>query len=155
MPPLTIRPARPSDAETVARLVRNLAQYERLEHEVISTPESFARILSDPAKKVEILLAEIDKQSVGFALFFENFSTFLGKPGLYLEDLFVEPEFRRSGIGSALFEELFQIARTRKYGRVEWNVLEWNEPAIKFYTEKLGAKLLEDWRVCRVLINTQ
>jgi len=89
---------------------------------------------------------------VAFALFFENFSTFLGKPGLYLEDLFVQPEFRAKGIGTALMTRLIEIAQDRKYGRVEWAVLDWNEPAIKFYTERIGARLMSPWRICRLVL---
>lgn len=150
MSDLNIRLASPEDAESIAHLVRELAVYERLVHEVVSTAEDFRRALSQPASTVEVLLAELAGKAVGFALFFENFSTFVGRPGLYLEDLFVEPEHRRSGIGLALFQELFRIARLRNYGRMEWAVLDWNEPAIGFYTRKLNARLLEEWRICRV-----
>jgi GNAT superfamily N-acetyltransferase len=150
MSDLNIRLAGPEDAESIARLVRELATYERLTHEVVSTANDFRRALSQPASTVEVLLAELAGKAVGFALFFENFSTFVGRPGLYLEDLFVEPEYRRRGIGLALFQELFRIARHRNYGRMEWAVLDWNEPAIDFYTRKLSARLLEEWRICRV-----
>jgi GNAT superfamily N-acetyltransferase len=150
MKPFLIRTASSADASTIARLVRELARYERLEDEVLSTTGDFEKILSDHRSRIEVLLAEVDSRAVGFALFFENFSTFVGRPGLYLEDLFVEPEFRRLGIGSGFFEELFRIARTRNYGRIEWAVLDWNETAIEFYTQKVGARLLPDWRICRV-----
>jgi len=95
-------------------------------------------------------LAELDGRTVGFALFFQNFSTFVGRPGLYLEDLFIEPEYRRRGIGLVLFQELLAIARGRNYGRMEWAVLDWNQPAIDFYTKKFHARLLEEWRICRI-----
>jgi GNAT superfamily N-acetyltransferase len=150
MKPFLIRTASSADASSIARLVRELARYERLEDEVLSTAGDFEKILSDHHSRIEVLLAEVDSRAVGFALFFENFSTFVGRPGLYLEDLFVEPEFRRLGIGSGFFEELFRIARTRNYGRIEWAVLDWNETAIEFYTQKVGARLLPDWRICRV-----
>jgi GNAT superfamily N-acetyltransferase len=109
-------------------------------------------VLAQPESTVEVLLAELSGRAVGFALFFENFSTFLGQPGLYLEDLFVLPEMRRIGVATALFERLFQIARDRDYGRIEWAVLDWNTPAIEFYTKKLKARLLTEWRVCRVTL---
>jgi GNAT superfamily N-acetyltransferase len=152
MSEFSIRFATPEDAETVFHLVRQLAEYEKLAHEVISSPENFRETLARRESTLEVLLAESSGQAVGFALFFENFSTFLGRPGLYLEDLFVLPEVRRLGIGTALFERMFEIARDRKYGRIEWAVLDWNTPAIEFYTKKLGARLLTDWRVCRVVM---
>jgi GNAT superfamily N-acetyltransferase len=153
MPELFLRFATPQDAPAISRLVSELARYEKLEHEVISSSVDFQRILEDPKSKVEVLLAFWSGESVGFALFFENFSTFLGKPGLYLEDLFVQPEFRTKGIGTALMTRLIQIAQERKYGRVEWAVLDWNEAAIKFYTEKIGAKLMSSWRICRLVLD--
>src|ERR1700726_4899558 len=146
MPELSLRFATPDDASGIFRLVSELANYEKLEHEVISSADDFRRVLEDPKSKVEILLAFWSGETVGFALFFENFSTFLGKPGLYLEDLFVEPEFRAKGIGTALMMRLIEVAQERNYGRVEWAVLDWNEPAIKFYTEKIGAQLMRPWR---------
>ena len=152
MSDFSIRNATPDDAETVFRLVQQLAEYEKLAHEVISSAEIFRSVLARPESTVEVLLAESSGRAVGFALFFENFSTFLGRPGLYLEDLFVLPEMRRNGIGTALFERLFQIARQRDYGRIEWTVLDWNTPAIGFYTKKLKARLLKEWRVCRVTL---
>jgi GNAT superfamily N-acetyltransferase len=150
MSDLQIRFAQPADAETVHRLVFELAVYEKLTHEVVSTPEDLRRALIGPKPMVEVLLAEISGKPVGFALFFQTFSTFVGRPGIYLEDLFVLPEYRRRGIAMALFLDLFRIAQERNCGRVEWTVLDWNEPAIKFYTEKLGAKILRDWWRCRV-----
>jgi GNAT superfamily N-acetyltransferase len=152
MSDFSIRQATPDDAEAVFRLVQQLAEYEKLAHEVISSPEIFRNVLARPESTVEILLAESNGQAVGFALFFENFSTFLGRPGLYLEDLFVLPEMRRIGIATALFERLFQIARDRDYGRIDWTVLDWNAPAIEFYTKKLKARLLTEWCICRVVL---
>jgi GNAT superfamily N-acetyltransferase len=145
-----IRFAQPEDAETVHRLVVDLAVYEKLSHEVVSTPQDIRRALAGPKPIIDIFLAEISGKPVGFALFFQTFSTFVGRPGIYLEDLFVLPEYRRRGIAMALFHELFRIARERDCGRLEWSVLDWNEPAIKFYTEKLGAKILREWWRCRV-----
>lgn len=150
MSDLQIRFAQPEDAETVHRLVVELAIYEKLSHEVVSRPEELRRALVGPKPMVEVFLAEISGKPVGFALFFQTFSTFVGRPGLYLEDLFVLPEYRRRGIALALFQALFRIARERDCGRVEWTVLDWNEPAIKFYTEKLGARILRDWWRCRL-----
>ena len=152
MSDIQIRKAGPEDAVTIHRLVGELAAYEKLSHEVVSTPEHFRRALSNPKETLEVLLAETADEVVAFALFFETFSTFLGRPGLYLEDLFVLPAYRRTGVGSALFDELLRIAKDRNYGRVEWTVLDWNEPAIRFYTEKRGARVLQDWRVCRIVL---
>ena len=152
MPELSLRFATPDDASGIFRLVSELANYEKLEHEVISSPDDFRRALEDPKSKVEVLLAFWSGEMVAFALFFENFSTFLGKPGLYLEDIFVQPEFRAKGVGTALMTRLIEIATERKYGRVEWAVLDWNETAIQFYTEKIGAKLMSSWRICRLVI---
>ena len=150
MSDLQIRFAQPEDAETVHRLVVDLAVYEKLSHEVVSTPEDMRRALAGPKPIIEVFLAEISGKPVGFALFFQTFSTFVGRPGIYLEDLFVLPEHRRQGIAMALFQELFRIARERDCGRVEWSVLDWNEPAIKFYKERLGAKILKEWLRCRL-----
>jgi GNAT superfamily N-acetyltransferase len=152
MSELSLRFATPDDASGIFWLVSELAKYEKLEHEVISSPDDFRRILEDPKSKVEILLGFWSGEMVAFALFFENFSTFLGKPGLYLEDLFVQPEFRAKGVGTALMTRLIEIATERKYGRVEWAVLDWNETAIQFYTEKIGAKLMSSWRICRLAV---
>ena len=154
MSDLQIRFALPEDAETVHRLVVELAIYEKLAHEVVSTPDDLGRALVGPTPMVEVFLAELSGKAVGFALFFQTFSTFVGRPGIYLEDLFVLPEYRRQGIALALFQELFRIARERDCLRVEWTVLDWNEPAIKFYTEKLGAKILRDWWRCRVEVTS-
>ena len=152
MSELSLRFATPDDASGIFRLVSELAKYENLEHEVISGPDDFQRTLEDPKSKIEVLLGFWSGEMVAFALFFENFSTFLGKPGLYLEDLFVQPKFRTKGIGTALMTRLIEIAQDRKYGRVEWAVLDWNEPAIKFYTERIGARLMSSWRICRLVL---
>ena len=152
MTELSLRFATPEDADAVFRLVLALAKYERLEHEVVSTSLDLRKTLADPESNVEVLLAQCSGETIGFALFFENFSTFLGKPGLYLEDLFVQPDFQGEGVGTALVQRLIEIAKERNYGRVEWTVLDWNEPAIKFYKEKIGAKLMSSWRICRVVL---
>jgi GNAT superfamily N-acetyltransferase len=150
---IRLRPATAADAAVVHRLVLELARYEHLEHEASCTPTDYVRILSNPPAGFGVILAELENATVGFALFFENFSTFLAKPGLYLEDLFVLPEYRRRGVGRALFSHLLSLAKARNYGRMDWTVLSWNQPAIKFYTETLGARLLPDWRTCRIVLN--
>ena len=152
MTELSLRFATPEDADAIFQLVLGLAKYERLEHEVVSTSLDFRKTLTDSESNVEVLLAQWSGETIGFALFFENFSTFLGKPGLYLEDLFVQPDFQGKGVGTALVERLIEIAKESNYGRVEWAVLDWNEPAIKFYEEKIGAKLMSSWRICRVVL---
>jgi len=155
MSDIQIRFAKPEDAETIHHLVVELAIFEKLVHEVVSTPDDMRRALTGPNPMVEVFLAETSGQSVGFALFFQSFSTFAGRPGLYLEDLFVLPDYRRRGAAMALLQALFRVARERNCARVEWSVLDWNEPAIKFYTERLGAKILKEWLRCRVELGTQ
>lgn len=147
--PCTLRPARPDDAATVADLVRELARYEKLEHEVEGTAEDFARHLFGPKPTAEVILAEVGGEPVGFALFFTNFSTFRARPGIYLEDLFVRPEHRGRGIGKALIAAVASVAVARGAGRLEWAVLDWNAPAIAFY-ETLGARPMTEWIVNRV-----
>lgn len=151
MPPtdVTIRAATPADVPTVFQLILALAEYEKLTHEVTGSPAELEQALFGDRIYAEAVLAEYDEQAVGFALFFYNFSTFLTKPGLYLEDLFVLPEFRRRGIGQALLRYLAQRAIDQGCGRFEWSVLDWNEPAIAFY-QRMGADVLPDWRTCRV-----
>jgi GNAT superfamily N-acetyltransferase len=144
-----IRPAQPADVEAIVGLVKALADYEKLAHEVTGTPEDLARALFGERPYAEALLAWVDHQPVGLALFFHNFSTFLMKPGIYLEDLFVLPDYRRRGIGRALLVHLGKLAVERGCGRFEWNVLDWNTPAIEFY-QSMGAELKQEWRLCRV-----
>jgi GNAT superfamily N-acetyltransferase len=146
---LNIRPAMPADADTVANLVRELADYEKLLHEARATPEDFRRELESDNPVIRVLIAEWDGRPAGFALYFFNFSTFVGRPGLYLEDLFVRPELRSHGIGRALLRALARIARDRGCGRMEWAVLDWNEPALKFY-QSLGARQMKEWIVHRL-----
>jgi GNAT superfamily N-acetyltransferase len=148
MPP-TLRPATPSDVPHILGFIRELAAYEKLEHQVVATEAQLAAHLFGPRPAAEVVLAEIDGRPVGFALFFHNFSTFLGRPGLFLEDLYVQPHARGHGIGRALLTHLAGLAVARGCGRMDWNVLDWNEPAIGFY-QKLGAEVLPDWRTCRV-----
>jgi len=138
-----------ADVPIIAELIRGLARYEKLEDEVIMTEEGLASNLFGPHHYAETLIAESDGSPVGFALFFHNFSTFLGKPGIYLEDLFVIPESRGGGVGRALLKELARLAIERKCGRLEWSVLDWNREAIGFY-ERLGARPNSEWTVYRL-----
>jgi GNAT superfamily N-acetyltransferase len=146
---VVIRPADRSDVPVIAGLIRGLARFEKLEEEVTMTEELLARNLFGPRPYAETLIAEDGAAPVGFALFFHNFSTFLAKPGIYLEDLFVVPEHRGRGIGRALLQRLAQIAVERDCGRLEWAVLDWNREAIGFY-ERLGAKPNSEWTVYRL-----
>jgi len=144
-----LRPAVPADAPTLVALIRELAAFEKLEHLVVATPESIAPHLFGPKPSAEAVVAEVGGQVVAFALFFTNFSTFLGQPGLYLEDLYVQPAHRSAGIGKALLSHLGALAVQRGCGRFEWSVLDWNQNAIEFY-ERMGATVMPDWRICRV-----
>ncbi len=146
---LLIRPVEREDLPALHRLVHALAVYEKLEHLVVSTPADFERELFGPDAHIECVLAEVAGEPVGFALWFHNFSTFLGRKGLYLEDLFVVPEMRGRGYGKALLRHLAQIAVERGCGRFEWSVLDWNAPSIAFY-ESMGATVLPDWRIVRM-----
>ena len=143
-----IRPARVEDVSIILELIRDLATYERAPHEVIATEEQLVDVLFGKRPTAEVLLAFEGNSPVGFALFFHNFSTWLGRPGLYLEDLFVKPEKRGKGYGRALLVELAKIARDRGCGRMEWAVLNWNDPAINFY-RAIGAKPMDEWTVFR------
>src|SRR5919199_5743741 len=145
-----IRPATPADVPAVARLIRALADYERLAHAVELDEDRLREHLFGPRPFAEVLLAEDTGRVVGFALYFHNYSTFLGKPGLYLEDLYVEPEHRGRGHGKALLGALARLAVERGCGRMEWAVLDWNEPALRFYRQ-LGAVPLGDWTVQRLV----
>ena len=148
-PNFTIRPATAADVPVILELIRALATYERAPDEVTATEEQLHEVLFGPKPAAEVLLALENERAVGFAVFFHNFSTWLGKPGLYLEDLFVRPEDRGKGYGRALLVHLARIARDRRCGRMEWAVLDWNEPAINFY-QKLGAKPMHEWTVFRL-----
>jgi GNAT superfamily N-acetyltransferase len=145
----TIREAGPGDAPTLARLIRELAIYEKLEHAVRGTAADLAQYLGGPGPLVEALLAERGGEAVGFALFFYTYSTFEGRPSLYLEDIFVEPVHRGAGIGKALFGAVAERAVSRGCGRMEWAVLDWNAPAIAFYRAR-GAVPLDDWTTFRL-----
>jgi len=144
-----IRTANLADVPTILQLIRDLATYERAPDDVTATEEQLRDVLFREKPAAEVLLAFAGEAPVGFAVFFHNFSTWLGRPGLYLEDLFVKPEERGKGYGRALLVHLGKIARERGCGRMEWAVLNWNEPAIKFY-RALGAKPLDEWTVYRL-----
>jgi GNAT superfamily N-acetyltransferase len=146
---LNIRPATAADATTIASLVRELADYEKLLDEARATPDDFRRELESPNPVIRVLIAEWDGEPVGFALYFFNFSTFVGRPGIYLEDLFVRPSHRKHGIGRALLRELARIAAKAGCGRMEWAVLDWNEPALKFY-KSLDARPMKEWIIHRL-----
>ena len=145
----TIRPANAGDIAEILRLIRALAEYEKLAEQAVGTEARMRDSLFGARPAAEALVAERGGRAVGFAIFFTTFSTFLCKPGLYLEDLFVEPEHRGAGIGKALLRRLAGLAVERKCGRFEWRVLDWNEPSIRFY-ESLGAKLMPEWELVRM-----
>ena len=148
-PTLDIAPARPTDVALMLSLITALADYEKLSHEVVATEESLSLALFGPKPSAEAVIARVNGTPAGFALFFHNFSTFVGKHGLYLEDLFVLPEFRGRSIGKALLQYLAALAVERQCGRFEWAVLDWNRPARDFY-ESLGAEAKSDWIIHRV-----
>jgi GNAT superfamily N-acetyltransferase len=146
---LRIVPARERDVAVILSFIRKLAEYEKLSHQVAATEDLLRKTLFGERRVAEILIAYLADEPAGFALYFHNFSTFLGRPGIYLEDLFVEPAHRGKGIGKALLIEIARIAKERDCGRVEWAVLDWNKPAIDFY-RSLGAVPLDDWTLFRV-----
>jgi GNAT superfamily N-acetyltransferase len=145
----TVRRATPDDVRLILSFIRGLAEYERLAHEVVATEDGLRASLFGPAPQAEVIIAEYDGVPAGFALFFHNYSTFLGRRGIYLEDLFVLPEHRGRGIGRLLLAHLAEIAVARRCQRLEWAVLKWNEPAIGFYRQ-LGAVPLDGWSVFRL-----
>lgn len=147
--PLLIRDAVPADAALIVEFIEALAEYERLSHEVLATEAEIARDLFGPSPRVFCEIAEWEGQPAGFALWFYSYSTFLGRHGIWLEDLFVHPEFRGEGIGKALLRSLAQRCVREGLGRFEWAVLEWNRPSIDFYVGQ-GAIFMDDWRRCRV-----
>ena len=146
---IRIEPATERDVPLILGLIRGLAEYEKLAHEVTATEAGLRATLFGARPAADVIIAYADGTPAGFALFFPNYSTFLGKPGLYLEDLFVRPEWRGHGIGRALLRQLARIAVQRGCGRFEWSVLDWNEPAIGFY-KSLGATLMDGWSIFRV-----
>ena len=146
---VAIRSATVADVPLILRFIRELAVYEKLEHEVVATEDGLARSLFGDHPYAEVLIAEDEAEPAGFALFFHNYSTFLGQPGIYLEDLYVRPEARGKGIGRALLARLATETVARGCGRLEWAVLDWNRPAIGFY-EALGATPMNEWTVFRL-----
>ena len=149
MPTITLRSATRTDVPQILSFIRELAEYEKLAHEAVATEAGMSEQLFGTRPAAEVVMAEVDGQPAGFALFFQNFSTFLGQPGLYLEDLFVRPQYRGLGLGRRLMVHLARLAVERGYGRFEWSVLDWNEPAIRFY-RSLGAQGQDEWTVQRV-----
>jgi GNAT superfamily N-acetyltransferase len=144
-----IRPAIPDDVPTIASMIRELADYEVLAHEVTMEEGKLREHLFGGRPYAEVLVAETAQEVVGFALFFHNYSTFVGKPGIYLEDLYVRPSFRKHGHGKGLLQAVAQLALERGCGRLEWSVLDWNEPSIAFY-KSLGARAMDEWTIYRV-----
>ena len=144
-----LRPATIADVPIILGFIRDLAAYEKLSHEASATEEALRRTLFGEPPAAHVVIAEMDGHPAGFALYFFNYSTFLARPGLYLEDLFVKPEVRGRGAGKALLLHLAKLANVRGCGRMEWSVLDWNEPAIKFY-ESLGARRMKEWQICRL-----
>jgi len=144
-----LRPAEPRDVTAIVGLVTELAEFENLSHQLELTPDRLQLHLFGPKPVVECRVGEVGGEVVAYALFFTNYSTFLAKPGLYLEDLYVKPAYRGNGVGKALLTDLAGLALERGYGRFEWTVLDWNQNAIRFY-ERMGASLLPEWRICRV-----
>jgi GNAT superfamily N-acetyltransferase len=146
---ISITPAAESDIPIILSFIRALAEYERLSHRVTASEEALRTTLFGRSRYAEVIIARLNDEPVGYALYFHSYSTFLAQPGMFLEDLFVLAEHRGRGVGKALLTRVAQIARERDCGRLEWNVLDWNTPAIEFY-RRLGATLLPDWRVCRL-----
>lgn len=148
-PTLEIQPATVADVPLILQFIKDLAEYERLSHVVVATEDLLRETLFGERPAAEVVLGFYEGRPAGFALFFQNYSTFLGRPGIYLEDLFVKPEFRRNGFGKMLLAHLAKIAVERNCGRLEWSVLDWNTPAIDFY-KSLGALDLHDWTMFRL-----
>jgi GNAT superfamily N-acetyltransferase len=146
---IRIDPATPEDVDTILGFIRELAEYEKLTHEVVLTADDLRRALFGGRPAVEAVIARRKGEPVGYALFFPTFSTFLGKPGLYLEDLYVQPHARGCGIGKALLVHLAQLTVERGWGRFEWSVLDWNAPSIAFY-RRMGAQPMEEWTTYRI-----
>ena len=149
MPLFRLRTATESDAPLVLELIKALAEYEQLAHQVVATLDGLRAALFGPQPAAEVIIGYADEEPAGFALYFQTFSTFLGRPGLYLEDLFVKPEWRKQGLGRLLLARLARIAVERGYGRMEWSVLNWNEVALGVY-RGVGAKPMSDWTVYRL-----
>jgi GNAT superfamily N-acetyltransferase len=144
-----LRAAEPRDVDAIVGLITELAAFEQLTHLLRVTPDKLRAQLFGDRPAAEAVVAEIGSEVVAFALFFTNFSTFLAQPGLYLEDLYVKPDYRGRGIGEAVLKYLGRLAVERGYGRFEWSVLDWNDNAIRFY-RRMGATVMPDWRICRI-----
>ena len=149
IPRFHIRAATKSDVPVILAFITQLAAYEHLAHEVVASEQILRATLFGRRRTAEAAIGYFEKRPIGFVLFFHNYSTFLGQPGIYIEDLFVDEAFRRRGFGAALLRYVARLAKQRKCGRLEWSVLDWNEPAVKFY-KKLGAMPMSDWTVFRV-----
>jgi GNAT superfamily N-acetyltransferase len=149
IPSFQIQPATKADVPVIFSFIKKLADYERLSHEVTATEKTLGETLFGRRRTAEVAIGYFKKQPVCFVLFFHNYSTFVGRPGIYIEDLYVEETFRRRGFGSALFRYVAALAAERECGRLEWSVLDWNEPAIHFY-QKLGAVAMREWTVFRL-----
>ncbi|MSO31129.1 MAG: GNAT family N-acetyltransferase [Acidobacteria bacterium] len=149
MAPFRIEPATPSDIPLILHMIRGLAEYEKLSDQVVATEDGLRASLFGPHPAAEVVIGYAGDQAAGFALFFHNYSTFLGQRGLYLEDLFVLPEWRSKGLGRQLLAHLARIAVERGCGRMEWSVLDWNEQAMRVY-RGIGATPLDDWTICRI-----
>jgi GNAT superfamily N-acetyltransferase len=145
----TIKPATKKDVPVILSFIKKLADYERLSHEVVATEGLLQRTLFGQRRTAEVAIGYFRSEPVGFVLFFHNFSTFVGRPGIYIEDLFIDESFRRRGFGGALLTHVAKLAAARDCGRLEWSVLDWNEPAINFY-KKLGAVAMKEWTVFRI-----
>jgi GNAT superfamily N-acetyltransferase len=144
-----IEPATAHDVPLILKFIKGLAEYERLTHEVVATEESLRNTLFGPHRFAEVVIGYSGTEPAGFALFFHNYSTFLGRPGIYIEDIFVLPEWRRKGLGRRLLVYIARLAVERNCGRVEWSVLDWNEPALRFY-RSIGAQAMDEWTVYRL-----
>jgi GNAT superfamily N-acetyltransferase len=149
IPSFDIRAAQKADVAVILSFIKKLANYERLSHEVVASEEILRETLFGRRRTAEVAIGYFEQMPVGFVLFFHNYSTFLGRPGIYIEDLFVDEDFRRRGFGTALLSYVAALAQERRCGRLEWSVLDWNEPAINFY-KKLGAGAMSEWTVYRV-----
>ncbi len=149
VPTFRLRDAGPHDVPVLVQLIRALARYEKMEHEVVATPALIGAALFGGDRKAHALVCEVDEAAVGFAIYFYSFSTFQGRAGIYIEDIFIEPDYRGRGIGKAIFRLLAKRAVADGCGRIEWSVLKWNQPAIEFYTS-LGAVAMDEWRTQRI-----
>ncbi|HVX85486.1 MAG TPA: GNAT family N-acetyltransferase [Phycisphaerae bacterium] len=149
MPPFTLRPAAPADIPAILSLIRELANFEHLQSACVATEDLLAEHLLGPQRAAQALVAQLDDALVAYAIYFKTFSTFLARPGLYLEDLYVQPAHRHKGIGTALLTHLAHLCIRNNFGRLEWSVLTWNAPAIAFY-QSLGAQPLADWQMMRL-----